>query len=374
MNGPSFCRPSHAGWELTGSRIPLYWEDREHFLKMSDKGREDAVVGTLLGTALGDALGLPCEGMSRKVIARRFGQVDRFFLLWGKGFVSDDTEQSALVAQSILTGSDLETCVRHFRRGLLGWFLRLPWGIGLGTLRACFKIALGVRESGVPSAGNGAAMRAAIVGAAFSKERDKRLSYGRALAGVTHTDPRAVDGALFVAELAALSVESERHADRSKMVADAMRVVQDPSLKQALSEAASLAEGGSSLEEALPALDTSGFVIHSVPFAVFCFIRFGDDFLRALSQAISAGGDTDTNAAILGGWLGAYHGAHAIPRHLVQGIHDGPFGPTHLRALALALSRGEKTAPPYSAIRALLRNLLLYPVVLAHGLRRLLPF
>jgi len=37
----------------------------------------DRIAGTLLGTALGDALGLPCEGMSAKRIARRFGRLDR---------------------------------------------------------------------------------------------------------------------------------------------------------------------------------------------------------------------------------------------------------------------------------------------------------
>ena len=54
----------------------------------------DRLAGTLLDTALGDALGLPCEGMSARSIARRFGRVDRFRLLAKTGFVSDDTEQS----------------------------------------------------------------------------------------------------------------------------------------------------------------------------------------------------------------------------------------------------------------------------------------
>ena len=61
--------------------------------------RTDAMTGTLLGTALGDALGLATEGMSATAINRRFGRVDRFHLFGRTGFVSDDTEQSALVAQ-----------------------------------------------------------------------------------------------------------------------------------------------------------------------------------------------------------------------------------------------------------------------------------
>jgi len=112
--------------------------------------------------------------------------------------------------------------------------------------------------------------------------------------------------------------------------------------------------------------------MHSVPFALFCFVRLGASTLDALADAISAGGDTDSFGAILGGWLGALHGEQGLPAELVGRIQDGPYGPTHLRALARALDTG---APPErrSWLASLAANLLLYPVVIAHGLRRLLP-
>ena len=81
--------------------------------------RTERLAGTLLGTALGDALGLPAEGMTARVIARRFGRVERFRLLGRTGFVSDDTEQAALVAQSLVGHpDDVDGCVRAFRRSL----------------------------------------------------------------------------------------------------------------------------------------------------------------------------------------------------------------------------------------------------------------
>src|SRR5262245_23467662 len=127
---------------------------------------QDRLAGTLLGTALGDALGLPAEGMSARAVARRFGRLDRFRLVGRTGFVSDDTEQAALVAQALARHpDDPEACVRAFRRSLLGWFCRLPWGVGRATIRSCVRIGLGISPSGVMSAGNGAAMRAAVVGA-----------------------------------------------------------------------------------------------------------------------------------------------------------------------------------------------------------------
>ncbi len=103
--------------------------------------RGDRLAGVLLGTALGDALGLPMEGLSARTIARRFGRVDRFYLIGKTGFVSDDTEQAALVAQSLARSpGDVTGCVRAFRKSLLGWFLRPhPAGWSL-SMRDCNRI------------------------------------------------------------------------------------------------------------------------------------------------------------------------------------------------------------------------------------------
>jgi ADP-ribosylglycohydrolase len=321
----------------------------------------DRVAGALLGTALGDALGLPCEGMSAARIARRFGRLDRFRLLGRTGYVSDDTEQSALVAQSLAKfPSDPDRCARAFRRSLVGWFWRLPWGVGLATVRSCLRTMLGLSRTGVRSAGNGSAMRAAVIGAFFHDRPDLRRAFGTAIATSTHTDRRAVEGALFVAELAAAGPERARAG------------VTEPELAAALDRALDLAKRGASTSEAAAALQTTGYVIHSVPFALFCYLAYGATPLLAIQECIAAGGDTDSIAAILGGWLGARHGEPGLPAHLLAELDDGPFGPSHLRALAGALAEG---APPprYSWAGALARNLALYPVILAHGFRRIFP-
>jgi ADP-ribosyl-[dinitrogen reductase] hydrolase len=341
--------------------------------------RLDRLTGTLLGTALGDALGLPAEGMSARAIARRFGTIDRFRLIGRTGFVSDDTEQAALIAQSLIRSpEDVDGCVRAFRRALLGWFARLPFGIGRATVRACVRIALGIKPSGVRSAGNGAAMRAAIVGAFFADDPEARLTFGRALASTTHLDPRAVEGALYVAEVAAECVRQPSDVSPFVLFDQARRVVTDTQLGEALDLARSLAVASATYEEAALRCCTTGFVVHTCAFATFAFLRSGPDVLSTLSRAIACGGDTDSIAAILGGWLGARSGDSALPASLVDRIHDGPFGPTHLRALAKALEQrasGEMAAiPSYSKTQALGRNLFVLVVALGHGFRRLVPF
>ena len=68
-------------------------------------------------------------------------------------------------------------------------------------------------------------------------------------------------------------------------------------------------------------------------------MRKGDgDVLDCLSEAVAGGGDTDTNAAIVGAWLGALKGEAGLPANLIARIDNGPFGPAHLRRLADALS------------------------------------
>ena len=330
--------------------------------------------GVLLGTAIGDALGLACEGLSAGVIAKRFGRVDRYRLFASVGWVSDDTEQSALVAQSIVRSrGETEACVRVFRRALVGWFWRLPWGIGLATLRACLKLSIGLRSSAVNSAGNGAAMRSAILGAFHRHDQTRRRDAAHAIASVTHGDPRAVEGAVFVADVVAM-----RGGARARL--DAARAqLEEPRLAVVIDRALALADQGASFERAAEALGTSGFVEHTLAMASFAYASRGDGPMETLVPAVCAvGGDTDSIAAIVGAWFGAQHGPEGLPRALRDSLQRGPFGGAHLAALArdlAAIERGEDVPLParFSWPLAMARNLALYPIVLAHGLRRLAP-
>lgn len=100
-----------------------------------------------------------------------------------------------------------------------------------------------------------------------------------------------------------------------------------------------------------------------------------DDTLAALQWTIKAGGDTDSNAAIVGAWCGALLGEQGLPANLIDKINDGPFGPSHLRQLACALGDikfGKTPATPtYFWPTGLGRNIMLIPIILCHTLKRL---
>lgn len=55
-----------------------------------------------LGTAVGDAIGLPYEGVSAKRALRMLGPPERHRFIFRRGMISDDTEHTCMVAQSLI--------------------------------------------------------------------------------------------------------------------------------------------------------------------------------------------------------------------------------------------------------------------------------
>jgi ADP-ribosylglycohydrolase len=73
----------------------------------------DSIIGCLLGTAVGDALGLPCEGLSKHRQRQIYPNITRHHFFFNKGMVSDDTEHTCLVAQSLIISGDNEQLFRR---------------------------------------------------------------------------------------------------------------------------------------------------------------------------------------------------------------------------------------------------------------------
>ncbi|MEO1483283.1 MAG: ADP-ribosylglycohydrolase family protein [Myxococcota bacterium] len=336
---------------------------------MDVEAQENRYAGALLGLAVGDALGLAVEGMSRTQIERRYGRVDAYRIVEDIGYVSDDTEQTVLLLNSLLDeGDDLERTLRAFRRALRGWFLRGPLGAGRATLGACFRITVGMQNSGRPSAGNGSSMRAPALALRFPVDAQRRGYFGRALARVTHTDPRATEGALYTAELTAECLQHGVSVDRQRLVGRAMGVVRDARLKNALQRASAASDDERRYRE----LPRSGYVVDTLAAATAEFLRHGYEPSLAIHHAVNNGGDADTIAAIVGAWVGALHGARALPEDWVESLEDGPYGRAHL--LALARAAVDRTpSPPFSGFSAWLRNLALAPLLIMHGVKRRLP-
>lgn len=344
----------------------------------------DSIAGCILGTAVGDALGLPYEGLTRRRAARLLGPPDRYRFLFRRGMFSDDTEHTCIVAQALVSaGAEPDRFARALAWRFRWWLLGLPAGLGRATLKACVKLWFGApaSRSGVFSAGNGPAMRAAIFGAAI--EHDRELAeMVRVSTQITHTDPKAEFGALVVAIAAQSARRGEYTGDdfaarlrnRISSAGDELTgliqsAVESVNHQQTTLEFADQLGLGSGV---------SGYVYHTVPVSIHAWLSHPTDFRAAVTAAIECGGDADTTAAIVGGIVGAGVGVDGIPEEWLKGLSEWPRSVVWMERLAEQLAEcrsSEARARPIDVFpgTTLLRNLVFLAVVLAHGFRRVLP-
>jgi ADP-ribosylglycohydrolase len=344
---------------------------------------KDRFAGLLLGTAVGDALGLPAEGISRGRIQRMWRGQWRHRFLFGRGMISDDAEHTLFVAQSLLAHPD---DVTKFQRCLAWklrlWLLGLPAGIGLATLKAILRLWLGFppSRSGVWSAGNGPAMRSAILGAYFAEDAKKRRTFVSAATRLTHTDPKAETAALAVAEAAALSVGQSSSTEA--WLSNLPSLGGDDQWKEICRKLTAALAARRSVSEFADELGlqrgVTGYAYHSVPVALYAWLRHAGDYRSALTTALDCGGDTDTVGAIVGALMGAQLGYRAIPQEWVEGICDQPRSVGCLAKVAERLSQQKTTTQALGPVcyfwpGLLVRNSVFFVTVLIHGFRRFLP-
>lgn len=350
---------------------------------------EARLTGLLLGVAVGDSLGLPAEGLSRRRTEKFFGGKWRQRLLFGRGMISDDTEHTVFVAQCLLQHPDSVAAFRHrFAWKLRLWFLGLPAGIGFATLRSILKLWLGIspEKSGVYSAGNGPAMRAAIIGAFFAHSPAQIDEYIQASTLLTHTDPKALIGASAIAHLAAWAFR--RPSNSPMNTPEIIAILKSCNRSNDAEWEEIVDKMGSAFEQRLSVAEfarqmnagngVSGYIYHTVPVAVYSWMKHFGEFEQTLIAVLNCGGDTDTVASIAGALAGVGCGYQVIPDLWLDNIRDYPFGPNVLKKLAaqVAARQQGKSAEPLRAPFfpfVLARNLFFLVVILLHGFRRLAP-
>lgn len=347
--------------------------------------KEKHIVGCVLGTAVGDALGLPYEGLPRSRAAKILGCPSRHRFFFGRGMISDDTEHTLMVVQSLIVSSNDEDIFRRaLGRRLRFWLATIPAGVGLATLRSIIRMWCGVspHRSGVFSAGNGPAMRSAILGAAL-KHRGKMCQLVRASARITHSDPKAEWGALAVALAAQMarqhaSVDPEDFRDQLQLLLEEESV----EFLGLISAVAVSVNNGDSTKSFASSIGlgrgVSGYVFHSVPVAIHAWLAHQGDFREAVTAVIECGGDADSNAAIVGGIIGSSCGTEGIPPEWISGLADWPCTVGYMARLGRQLSESLESGRPLRPVQQpfvlmLSRNLFFLLVVLFHGFRRLLP-
>ena len=324
----------------------------------------DRAAGCLLGLALGDALGFVVEA-APPAAAAAYVETELRAGLGGvrgrppfqPGQYSDDTQLARELLLSIKDAGDFDPPA--FAGRVAGLFARgEPVGAGSGSREAAERIQAGVRweNAGTPApyAGNGAAMRAGPLGALYPRNPVRLVEVARDQALVTHHDPRAVAGAIAVAGAVAIGARpgpvvaravleelGELVCPTDESMGKVLRgligwLPERPA--EAVLRVAALAEPAGTVA---PSMAWGGgvppFVISSVAWSLYAFLRSPDDYWETICTAIEIGGDTDTLAAMAGAMAGARLGPAALPARMVNRLTDGgTWGGAELAALARA--------------------------------------
>lgn len=293
----------------------------------------------MLGTAIGDALGLPAETMTRDQIHERFGRITEFldtepghpFMKegWPATHWTDDTALTLATTRGLLRagGFDMRVVagehVLMSREGTTGWggstkdsIRRFEEGVPLGA------------TGNTDGAGNGVLMKLAPLAFYHARHREISrivkeqqlekftiLTHDSRMAIVTaHVHRRMLEGLSVLSPKRvadpgvrrSMLLEAKGHARHFGMMGEqgeevATRIGRILEHFDQLDDDAviDIADGG------------DAYVPHSMALVYGLFAR--DATYQTVEDAANLGGDTDSNAAMLGAMVGLVHGPDAFP-------------------------------------------------------------
>ncbi|GAA5066577.1 ADP-ribosylglycohydrolase family protein [Streptomyces similanensis] len=308
-----------------------------------DARRTDRAAGVLLGAGVGDALGVPYEFAAVLGAEQRPEMVGGGLGPYAPGEYSDDTQMQVCVAEVAATGADLrapealDAVAAGFRRWLSGGasdvgaqtraVLRAAEKAGGAPGAALRDAARDYADRHPRSAGNGSLMRTGIVALAHLGDVRAMAEAAVAVSALTHPDPDCADACvLWCSGIRTAVLDGTFDGVRAglELLPVERRALWAERLDEAEAHPPRYFAGNGWVVHALQAA-WSAVVRTPVPELDLAQKRFPAQHLRlALEEAVRAGNDTDTVAAIAGALLGARWGCSGIPLRWQQDVHGWP--------------------------------------------------
>ena len=323
--------------------------------------------GCLIGGAVGDALGYAVEFCTDEQIFRKYGEsgITEYDLVDGIAQISDDTQMTMFTANGLLLGT-----TRGMTRGIMGsypsyishcysdwlktqtvkysnisessysWLNNIPElysrrAPGNTCLSAIQHGAHGTIEEPINrSTGCGGIMRVAPIGLYFDCKRitqDEIDMIGAETAALTHGHELGYIPAAALVHIIHLLAHNEDISVLSA-VQDSMSAMQKlfPKAKH-IDELLTLthraiALAASDLDDldAIRELGGGWVAEETLAIAVYCALKYNDNFGQAMIASVNHSGDSDSTGAVAGNILGAHLGYDAIPKKYIENLefHD----------------------------------------------------
>lgn len=321
---------------------------------------QDKIRGCFLGIAIGDALGKPVETYTPQEIASNFGRITnyqsnskhKYFSESLKGTTTDDWQLTKAVARAFINKGEFdlnEISKQHCDEYLIsvaGWGNSTRESIG-SIVSGTSWLDSGKNDKNNRGVGNGVCMKVSPIGIYRVKaveslndinvmqlaeiEFDKKVIQ---LSEMTHFTKLGCESGL--AQVAAISYCLKRvlFYDGDFPEIDFLNSVisQVEKLNYRSDESISLNDKFKEMRECLrdngkisdnQIFEMFGkgscYVYESLPFSYAWFLK-NPNSIESLFDCVNAGGDTDTNASMVGALLGVLNGTKVFPDYLIEGL------------------------------------------------------
>ncbi len=323
----------------------------------------DKFRGCLIGGAVGDALGYTVEFYDASTIFSRYGEkgVTEYDLVKGVAQISDDTQMTLFTANGLLLGK-----TRGMTRGVMGsypsyvafcykdwlrtqsekyrpniddaysWLMNIPElyarrAPGSTCILAIQDGANGTIDKPInQSKGCGGVMRVAPIGLYFEAEKldmDKIDMIGAEVAALTHGHelgyiPAA--GLVHIVQLLShnedislLDAVLDMKESLQRQFYDKSHLTEQIEL---IDKAIELSESDINDLDAIEELGEGWVAEETLAIAIYCSLKYSDDFEQAIIASVNHSGDSDSTGAVTGNILGAYLGLKGIPQKYLDNL------------------------------------------------------
>ncbi len=269
--------------------------------------------GCLLGLASGDAVGTKVEFGERGSFEPLKDMTGGGPFGLHAGQWTDDTSMALCLAISLVQrdGFDpkdqMERYCRWWREGYLSSTGEC-FDIG-NTVRSALTRFLDTKEpfcgsTDPSSAGNGSLMRLAPVPMFFFPDRQQVIHFCAESSRTTHGAAECLDACRLFGDMLCHALAGS--TKETILTGTSPYKVNCPSIQSIAA--------GEYREKGRDDIESTGYVVHSLEAALWCFSKT-TTFEEAVLEAANLGGDADTTAAICGQISGAHYGAGDIPDH-----------------------------------------------------------
>lgn len=335
--------------------------------KRKNEEKLDQIRGSLIGGAIGDALGYAVEFESESDIFGTYGPdgITEYELTDGKAVISDDTQMTLFTANGILVGetrlclrgiggrpsgyvpnayqdwlktqfSDIKSVNQHeryTREGGYSWLLNVPelyaWRAPGNT---CLSALRKRAQKGDPgdfiknpvneSKGCGGVMRIAPLALKYNyfTQQEYLDMEAAQLAAITHGHSLGYMPAAVICHIISRILRVYPEKSLKEIVLEARDAAKKlfagdpylPILTDIIDRAVSYSENDKSDLENIHALGEGWVAEETMAIAIYCSLKYPNDFSKAVIVSVNHKGDSDSTGAVTGNIVGALVGYDAI--------------------------------------------------------------